>query len=111
MFAVGSVWRFSVRLSSRSFAFVHVWLRSFGPPTVRRSGLARTVLVYHATFCINSLAHVHGRQRYVTGDDSRIIGFWRSSRWARVGTATIMRIKVASGKASGGGRSILPSTS
>jgi stearoyl-CoA desaturase (Delta-9 desaturase) len=30
-----------------------------------------TVLVYHATFCINSLAHVHGRQSYVTGDDSR----------------------------------------
>jgi stearoyl-CoA desaturase (Delta-9 desaturase) len=30
-----------------------------------------TVLVYHATFCINSLAHVCGRERYVTGDDSR----------------------------------------
>jgi stearoyl-CoA desaturase (delta-9 desaturase) len=30
-----------------------------------------TVLVYHATFCINSLAHVSGRVRYVTGDDSR----------------------------------------
>jgi stearoyl-CoA desaturase (delta-9 desaturase) len=30
-----------------------------------------TVLVYHATFCINSLAHVMGRKRYVTGDDSR----------------------------------------
>ncbi len=30
-----------------------------------------TVAVYHATFCINSLAHVHGRVRYVTGDDSR----------------------------------------
>jgi stearoyl-CoA desaturase (delta-9 desaturase) len=30
-----------------------------------------TVLVYHATFCINSLAHVSGRKRYVTGDDSR----------------------------------------
>lgn len=30
-----------------------------------------TVCVYHATFCINSLAHVHGRKRYVTGDDSR----------------------------------------
>jgi stearoyl-CoA desaturase (Delta-9 desaturase) len=30
-----------------------------------------TVLVYHATFCINSLAHVRGQQRYVTGDDSR----------------------------------------
>jgi stearoyl-CoA desaturase (delta-9 desaturase) len=30
-----------------------------------------TVLVYHATFCINSLAHVSGKKRYVTGDDSR----------------------------------------
>jgi stearoyl-CoA desaturase (delta-9 desaturase) len=30
-----------------------------------------TVLVFHATFCINSLAHVRGRKRYVTGDDSR----------------------------------------
>jgi stearoyl-CoA desaturase (Delta-9 desaturase) len=30
-----------------------------------------TVAVYHATFCINSLAHVVGRKRYVTGDDSR----------------------------------------
>jgi len=30
-----------------------------------------TVLVYHATFCINSLAHVWGRKRYLTGDDSR----------------------------------------
>ncbi len=30
-----------------------------------------TVLVYHATFCINSLAHVSGSTRYVTGDDSR----------------------------------------
>jgi stearoyl-CoA desaturase (delta-9 desaturase) len=30
-----------------------------------------TVLVYHATFCINSLAHVQGSKRYVTGDNSR----------------------------------------
>jgi stearoyl-CoA desaturase (delta-9 desaturase) len=30
-----------------------------------------TVLVYHATFSINSLAHVRGSKRYVTGDDSR----------------------------------------
>jgi stearoyl-CoA desaturase (Delta-9 desaturase) len=30
-----------------------------------------TVLVYHATFRINSLAHVRGGQRYVTGDESR----------------------------------------
>jgi stearoyl-CoA desaturase (Delta-9 desaturase) len=27
--------------------------------------------VWHATFCINSLAHVWGRQRYITGDHSR----------------------------------------
>lgn len=30
-----------------------------------------TVLLYHGSFMINSLAHVMGRQRYVTGDDSR----------------------------------------
>ena len=30
-----------------------------------------TVILYHATFAINSLAHVVGTQRYVTGDDSR----------------------------------------
>jgi stearoyl-CoA desaturase (Delta-9 desaturase) len=30
-----------------------------------------TCLVFHGTFCINSLAHVRGTQRYVTGDDSR----------------------------------------
>jgi stearoyl-CoA desaturase (delta-9 desaturase) len=27
--------------------------------------------LYHGTFMINSLAHVHGTRRYVTGDDSR----------------------------------------
>ena len=30
-----------------------------------------TVVLYHATFTINSLAHGFGTQRYVTGDDSR----------------------------------------
>jgi stearoyl-CoA desaturase (delta-9 desaturase) len=30
-----------------------------------------TTLLYHGTFAINSLAHVVGKQRYVTGDDSR----------------------------------------
>jgi stearoyl-CoA desaturase (Delta-9 desaturase) len=30
-----------------------------------------TVAVYHATFSINSVAHLAGRQRYVTGDFSR----------------------------------------
>jgi stearoyl-CoA desaturase (delta-9 desaturase) len=30
-----------------------------------------TTVLYHCTFFINSLAHVVGNQRYVTGDDSR----------------------------------------
>ena len=30
-----------------------------------------TVILYHAVFAINSLAHVVGKQRYITGDDSR----------------------------------------
>jgi stearoyl-CoA desaturase (delta-9 desaturase) len=30
-----------------------------------------TVLLWHATFAINSVAHLAGRRRYVTGDDSR----------------------------------------
>ena len=30
-----------------------------------------TVALYHGTFLINSLAHVSGTQRYLTGDDSR----------------------------------------
>lgn len=33
--------------------------------------LVRTVLLWQATFCINSLMHVIGTQRYATGDDSR----------------------------------------
>jgi stearoyl-CoA desaturase (delta-9 desaturase) len=33
--------------------------------------LLATVLLYHATFAINSVAHVWGTQPYATGDDSR----------------------------------------
>jgi len=33
--------------------------------------LVSTVILYHGTFSINSLAHVHGKQRYLTGDQSR----------------------------------------
>ncbi len=32
---------------------------------------ASTAVLYHGTFFINSLAHVYGNQRYVTGDTSR----------------------------------------
>lgn len=30
-----------------------------------------TLIVYHATFCINSMAHIWGSRRYATKDDSR----------------------------------------
>ena len=42
-----------------------------GWPGVVVGFLWSTVLVWHATFCINSLAHMHGRRRYLTGDQSR----------------------------------------
>ena len=41
-----------------------------GPAWSSASSGARCAL-WHATFCINSLAHVLGRRRYVTGDNSR----------------------------------------
>lgn len=46
------------------------WL-AFGWPGLVVGFFWSTVLLYHGTFFINSLAHVHGRQRYATGDDSR----------------------------------------
>lgn len=52
------------------------WLASLGVAT---SGLqmvawgffVSTVMVYHVTFCINSITHVFGRRRFQTQDDSR----------------------------------------
>jgi stearoyl-CoA desaturase (delta-9 desaturase) len=49
---------------------VLVWLIA-GWPGLVVGFFWSTVALYHGTFMINSLAHVHGRQRYVTGDDSR----------------------------------------
>src|SRR5699024_4955259 len=42
-----------------------------GWPGLFSGFLLSTVLVYHATFTVNSLNHMLGRQRYLTGDDSR----------------------------------------
>ena len=47
-----------------------VWL-AFGWPGLFAGFILSTVVLYHCTFFINSLAHVIGRQRYLTGDDSR----------------------------------------
>jgi stearoyl-CoA desaturase (delta-9 desaturase) len=46
------------------------WLAA-GLPGVVIGFCCSTVAVWHATFSINSLAHVLGKRRYVTGDDSR----------------------------------------
>jgi stearoyl-CoA desaturase (delta-9 desaturase) len=42
-----------------------------GAPALFWGYFASTVLLWHCTFFINSLAHVLGRQRYETGDESR----------------------------------------
>ena len=42
-----------------------------GAPGVVVGFFWSTVLLYHCSFFINSLAHAYGKQRYVTGDDSR----------------------------------------
>ena len=34
-------------------------------------GFISTVLLYHATYTINSLAHLYGKRRFNTSDDSR----------------------------------------
>lgn len=47
-----------------------IWLAGGGPAFVWGYLLA-TVLLYHATFAINSLAHVWGSRPYPTRDDSR----------------------------------------
>jgi len=70
-----------------------------------------TVLLYHATFCINSLAHVRGRKRYVTGDDSRnnwlLALFTMGEGWHNNHHA----YQAARDRVLGGGRSMRPSTS
>jgi stearoyl-CoA desaturase (delta-9 desaturase) len=42
-----------------------------GWPGLRVGFFLSTVILYHGVFAINSLAHVVGKQRYITGDDSR----------------------------------------
>jgi stearoyl-CoA desaturase (delta-9 desaturase) len=49
---------------------VGCWLYA-GLPGLFLGFFLSTVLLYHGTFMINSMAHVIGKQRYVTGDDSR----------------------------------------
>src|SRR5262245_23938396 len=52
-------------------AFALALLALGGWPALLWGFLVSTVLLWHGTFTINSLAHVVGRRRYVTSDDSR----------------------------------------
>ena len=46
-------------------------LHTSGPQMLIWAGFISTVLLFHGTCCINSMAHVWGTPRYDTGDDSR----------------------------------------
>jgi len=46
-------------------------LHTSGAQLLIWGGFISTVLLFHGTSCINSLAHVFGKKRFDTGDDSR----------------------------------------
>jgi stearoyl-CoA desaturase (delta-9 desaturase) len=47
------------------------WLQLTGAQAFVWGFIISTLLLYHGTYTINSLSHVFGSQRFVTGDDSR----------------------------------------
>ena len=61
------------------FMFAFGWLLGTFFPATGTSGMQMlvwgffisTVLLFHATFTVNSLGHIWGRKRYETGDESR----------------------------------------
>ena len=69
--------------------------------------LLSTVLLYHATFCINSLAHVFGSRRFQTRIRAATTGFWRCSPSAKAGITTITFRWPVAGRDFAGGRWIL----
>jgi stearoyl-CoA desaturase (delta-9 desaturase) len=65
------------------FTLILGWALSAWAPSLETNAMqmlvwgvgVSTVLLYHGTFTINSLAHTWGRRRFNTGDDSRN-NFW-----------------------------------
>src|SRR5262249_16647245 len=70
-----------------------------------------TVLVYHATFCINPLATCTAASATSRATTRATTGCSRSSPWARAGTTTTTPIRAACAKGSAGGNTTRPSTS
>ena len=62
-----------------------------------------TVILYHATFCINSLAHVWGTRRFATGDESRNNFMLALVTLAKAGTTTTIASCMPVAKVSCGG--------
>ena len=52
-------------------AYAHPQLNTNGFQLFTWGFVLSTVLLYHGTFCVNSLAHVWGKRRYATRDHSR----------------------------------------
>ena len=52
-------------------AYATILLALGGMPALLWGYFVSTVMLWHGTFLVNSLAHVIGRRRYETGDDSR----------------------------------------
>ena len=52
-------------------AYTHPQLNTNGLQLFIWGFVLSTVLLYHGTFCVNSLAHIWGKRRYATRDHSR----------------------------------------
>ena len=68
----------------------------------------RTVVVWHITWSVNSVAHLWGYRNYDTDEDSRNNWSSPSSPAARAGTTTTMPIRGRPSTAIAGGRSTSP---
>ena len=58
-------------------------------PSVLQGFFLPTVLLYHATFSVNSLTHMFGKRNMILGTRVGIIGLYLSSLLERAGTTTI----------------------
>jgi Fatty-acid desaturase len=63
-----------------------------------------TVLLLHATLCINSLAHHYGSRDFDTEDHSRNNLFLSSLPWAKAGTTITIIMPAVPGRVFTGGR-------
>lgn len=61
----------SIYALGETLAYTHPHLNTNGFQLFIWGFVISTVLLYHGTFCVNSLAHVWGKRRYATRDHSR----------------------------------------